>query len=183
MELWRSVPGYEGIYEVSDNGNVRSLDRMIYRATGKPFFKKGKILRAGVDTNGYYYVNLYRDGVPRHESVHRLVATAFVDNPQKYPVVNHINEDKKDNRPCNLEWCTEKYNTNYGKGISRKVYSRKVYSRIKNRKPFLCVENGKMYINQNECARELGINQGSIGKVLQGKRKRAGRYHFEYMEE
>lgn len=167
MELWRSIPGYEGLYEVSDIGNVRSIDRMIFRSKGKPFIKKGKVLRAGTDTNGYYYVSLYKHGIPRHESVHRLVAISFLDNPNKYPIVNHINEDKKDNRPCNLEWCTEKYNTNYGNGISRKVNSR-----IKNNRPFMCIENGKTYINQNECARELQISQGSIGHVLKGKRKK-----------
>ena len=103
MERWKHVRGYEGLYKVSDKGRLVGV-------------KSGRILKPQVNkTGGYLQVMLYKPGRVRPRfSVHRLVAEAFVPNPLNKPQVNHINEDKLDNRACNLEWVTASENINWG---------------------------------------------------------------------
>lgn len=115
-EIWRPVKGYEGLYEVSNLGRVRSLARTCKSRGGcrKPI--KERVLCSEV-TAGYVRVNLSMDGYMRHYLVHRLVAEAFIPNPENLPMINHINEDKTDNRVENLEWCTASYNINYGECV------------------------------------------------------------------
>lgn len=105
-ELWRDVVGYEGLYQVSNFGRVKSLN---YHRSGEP-----RIIAQRQDRYGYKAVNLSKDGAARQVSVHRLVATAFIPNPDYLPQVNHKDEDKTNNTADNLEWCTNKYNMNYG---------------------------------------------------------------------
>ncbi len=113
MEKWRPVKGYEGLYEVSDAGRVRSLDAV--RPCGKSVrFSKGRTLRIQKSSNGYRQVVLSKEGNSRYFRVHRLVAEAFLDNPYGLPEVNHIDEDKTNNAVSNLEWCTHQYNNSYG---------------------------------------------------------------------
>lgn len=113
-EQWRPIKGYEGLYEVSDLGRVRSLDRY-----NKGRVRRGRILRHYVTGSEYYQVCLSKEGAQRNIAVHRLVAEAFVPNPHGKDTVNHINEDKLDNRACNLEWLTRKENLNYGTRAER----------------------------------------------------------------
>lgn len=96
-EIWRKIEEFKN-YEVSNLGNVRSLN---YRRTGET-----KILKLGKDKNGYLYICLWENGKQYFKTVHRLVATAFISNPQGKPQINHINGDKENNRVSNLEWCT-----------------------------------------------------------------------------
>ena len=100
---WKDVPGYEGLYQVSNFGEVRSL---FYR--GK---KLVQILKAAADKKGYLHVGLWKDGKVRTKQVHRLVALAFIPNPNNLSVVNHIDWNKQNNRVDNLEWCTVRYNS------------------------------------------------------------------------
>ena len=143
IEEWRPVVGYEGLYEVSNIGRVRSLDRYV-KGKGKSYFlHKGRVLSPGIKTEGYLIVRLQR----RMFYVHRLVTEAFLPNPDNLPEVNHKDEDKTNNRVENLEWCDHKYNMNYGtrniraketaikngywtglrSGLSKKEYNRKYY--------------------------------------------------------
>lgn len=102
MEIWKDVEGYNGKYQVSNYGNVRSFSK----------WKKGDLLKPSITTTGYYYVNLVKDGrkkiVPTR--IHRLVATAFIENPEEFPEVNHIDGNKLNNHVSNLEWVSRSRN-------------------------------------------------------------------------
>lgn len=113
-EIWKAIKGYEGLYEVSNLGNVRSLNRTVRRRQGY-IIKKGRILIPFYEEKkGYYQVALAKDGKVKKHRVHRLVAVAFLENPFNYTDVNHKDEVKTNNNVDNLEWCTRKYNNNYG---------------------------------------------------------------------
>ena len=101
MEEWKEIPGYEGLYEVSNMGNVRNV-------------RRNTLLRLSKDCYGYTQVSLYKNSIRTGLRVHRLVAQAFLSNPDNLPQVNHKDEDKSNNRVDNLEWCDSKYNLNYG---------------------------------------------------------------------
>lgn len=116
IEIWKDILGYEGLYQVSNLGNVRSLN---YRRSGKT-----KLLKQGTD-NGYKRVELSKNGKKKKYWVHRLVAIAFISNPNNYKEVNHKDEDKSNNNVNNLEWCTREYNNNYGTRNKRTSESHK----------------------------------------------------------
>ena len=101
MEEWKEIPGYEGLYEVSNMGNVRNV-------------RRNKLLRLSKTNNRYIRVSLCKNGIKTGLTVHRLVTEAFLPNPDNLPEVNHKDEDKTNNRVENLEWCDHKYNMNYG---------------------------------------------------------------------
>lgn len=128
FELWKDIKGFEGLYQVSTWGRVRSLDRLVVYKNGIKRFFKGKILKLFI-SEGYYRVQLNKNCKKIKFLVHRLVAEAFIKNPYNLPCINHKDENKKNNYPYNLEYCTYKYNNNYGnhkercgKGHWKKVY-------------------------------------------------------------
>ena len=123
-EIWKDIAGYEGLYQVSNLGRVRSVERVVLMKDGKyrktyPFIRKQR-----VKNNGYYQVNLSKYGSIRWFSVHRLVAQAFIPNPNNYTHINHKDENKDNNIVENLEWCTHHYNCMYGTGRERQKISR-----------------------------------------------------------
>ena len=146
-EIWRPIVGYEGLYEVSNTGRVRSLDRYVKCDYEKYRLHKGKVLSPGKDKDGYLSVVLSCNGKHKKIAVHRLVAQAFIPNPDDLPIINHKDEDKTNNRVDNLEWCTVKYNMNYGTrniriretaikngywtGLSREEYQHQYYLKRK----------------------------------------------------
>jgi len=101
-EIWLSIKGYEGLYEVSNYGNVRSLK-----------FGKIRYLKPANNGNGYNHVILWKNGIKKDFTVHRLVANAFIENPNGYNEINHINEVKTDNKASNLEWCDRQHNVRH----------------------------------------------------------------------
>lgn len=120
-EQWKPVvePGFENTYEVSDLGRVRSKDRWVKVADHK-CLRRGKVLQPCVNkNNGYYYVVLSRSGLQKEFTVHRLVANAWLPRKKGLDFINHKNENKLDNRACNLEWCTASYNIRYN-GLSKR---------------------------------------------------------------
>lgn len=114
-EIWKPIKGYEGMYEISNKGNVKSIDRIIEDCIGRKKLYKGKILKKEKSIHGYYQVPLYKNGKAKLFSVHRLVAYAFIENPKNLPFVNHIDFERTNNNVDNLEWVTPKENVNWSK--------------------------------------------------------------------
>lgn len=120
----KPIKGYEGYYEVDQFGRVFSVDRVIrVNDNGREYDKpiKGGQLKQHMHSKGYKIVCLTKNGKSKNVYVHRLVAEAFVENPSGLPLINHIDEDKTNNFADNLEWCTNEYNVNYGKGKERRA--------------------------------------------------------------
>lgn len=111
-EIWKEVVGYDGLYEVSNQGRVRSVDRSIAIKGGNVRLCKGKILRPSENRYGYLCVILCKEGKGTNKKIHRLVAEAFIPNPNNKPCIDHINTIRTDNRIENLRWCTQKENCN-----------------------------------------------------------------------
>ena len=135
IEEWRPVVGYEGLYEVSNTGRVRSVDRYVKTCYGSYRLHKGKVLSPGIRPDGYLVVSLQY----RMFRVHRLIAEAFLPNPDNLPQVNHKDEVKTNNCVGNLEWCDNYYNLMYGTGNDRRIISnqnggieKRISTRIKN---------------------------------------------------
>ena len=146
MVEWRPIEGYEGLYEVSNTGQVRSFDRYVKYSNGRIHLHKGKVLSPSIRYDGYLVVLLSYNGKHKMFSVHRLVAEAFIPNPDNLPQVNHKDEDKTNNSVENLEWCDNKYNMNYGTR-KRRVIETKIEKGIID--PELCYlskkEHNKIY--------------------------------------
>ena len=123
-EIWKDIVGYEGLYQVSNLGNVKSLDRK--RFNGRVMAnKKGEVIKQNISKRGYCFLPLSKEGVRKNMLVHRLVAIAFLPNPDNLPQVNHKDEDKQNNSLYNLEWCDAQYNNNYGTACERHSKSKK----------------------------------------------------------
>lgn len=178
QEVWKDIERFFGWYQVSNLGNVRSVDRFFVRDDGKPYTLKGKLLKQLTVKNGYKKVNLAYKGFHKRYFVHRLVAEAFIPNPDNLPEINHKDENPSNNCADNLEWCTHKYNSNYGtrpKRIGGK-HSKKVIMCDKNNKII------RIFNSVAEASMITGIHGGSISECCNGKKYRhsAGGYIWKY---
>lgn len=167
MEIWKDIPGYEGLYQASNLGNIKSLN---YNNT-----KKEKLLKTKYDKRGYLAIELRNKGKRYYTRVHRLVAMAFIPNPNNYPQVNHKDENKENNNVDNLEWCTNDYNAHYGTRYER--------IRTKLLKPVKQYDLDGNYIQTFNSIEEAKkeVNNNHIGAVCDGKRKTAGGYKWEFV--
>ena len=184
MEIWKDIKGYEGLYQVSNLGRVKSLSKEFlvsnqYCKTTKCRKTKERILKPQLDKYGYYRVTLCKDGKKYLKQIHRLVALTFLTNPHELPLVNHKNEIKTDNRSCNLEFCTSSYNQNYGT-IKERISVAQSYD-INQYTLGGCFI--KKWHGINKASRELKINHANIISCCQGKRKSAGGYIWRYYNE
>lgn len=161
-EVWRDIAGWEGLYQVSSEGRVYST-------------RSGRCLKPATKDNGYQFFGLYRRQNATRAYVHRLVAAAFLPNPCGKSEVNHKDGDKTNNALNNLEWVTPSENQRH---------SRRVLGNWTGppKKPVLCTDTGVVYQSAHDAARALGVSQGSISNVCNGKQKKAGRYHFKFYE-
>lgn len=133
--VWKDVMGYEGIYQVSNYGEVlrlRSLD-------SRGHLRNSKILKQTKTKDGYMQLGLHKNGKEQKVLVHQLVAMVFLDNPNNYVEVNHKDENKQNNSVSNLEWCNHKYNANYGTSQARRIITLK-QNKIKKGGSILCAE-------------------------------------------
>lgn len=173
MEMWKDIVGYEGMYQVSSAGRIRSVDRIIVYSNGRAHYYTGKILNGFVKPDGYMAVDLYRYGKKKKFYVHRLVAEHFVKNKDclHNNEVNHIDENKLNNSADNLEWCTSSENKLHGTCIERANKTRK--RRHTGEKPVGLFDlSGKM-IQVFDCikdaAQETGIDRKSIYNACNGR--------------
>lgn len=179
-EIWKDIKDYTG-YQVSNMGNVRSLN---FHQTGKV-----QVLKLRKNKNGRIYVNLYKDGKKKFCQVHRLVVTAFLENPDNLPQVNHKDENPSNNRVDNLEWCTSKYNNNYGSHNQRVSEAKRgvPLSEETKRKMSIPVaqytKEGNLiavFYGANEAERQTGINNSNITACCKGKLKTCGNFIWKY---
>ena len=186
MENWKDIKGYEGFYQVSDLGRVKSLERDVYYPNGIIMrHMEEKILVQRLNKHGYAYINLCLNGKPKSITVHRLVAEAFIPNPENKPQVNHKDEVKTNNSVENLEWCDSAYNANYGTRIQRCIQNHK-YPKLGNHpraKVVFCEELNKTFDCAKSAQEELGIDRSCVGKACKGKQKTAGGFHWRYADE
>lgn len=178
IEIWKPVVGYEGLYEVSSYGRVRSLDRY----DGRGWWIKGRILKLIMDKKGYLTVGISKNNHRQTFKVHRLVALHFIPNIENKPEIDHINTDKTDNRVENLRWVTPKENSNNPISIVNKSESKKG---VKNKRhqPVLQYDKDGNFIREwdtiTEAETTLNITH-KIHYVCQGKRKTCGGYIWKY---
>ena len=171
-EFWKNIKDYENLYQGSNLGRVRSFDRWVKSKNGSLRFCKGRILKPGTNKDGYLQVDLWKNNKRKNFLVHRLVAQAFLDNPNNLPEVNHKDENKLNNSVENLEWCDRKYNCNYGTRNERQ--KKKQLNDIKKSKPVLQYDLEGNFIREWESTMECGrngYNQGHVAECCQGKRK------------
>ena len=173
-EEWKDIPEYEGLYQVSNLGRVKSL---CYQ--GK---KRDMTLKAGVLSKGYLGVVLSKDGVRKNRSIHRLVAEAFIPNPCGLPCINHKDECKTNNTVTNLEWCDYKYNNHYGSRmdkVSKVQLNRKDLSRQVKQIDSTGTVVG-VFPSLKEAERHTGIYNARISECCRGKVSSAGGFMWEY---
>lgn len=165
MEIWKDIEGFEGKYQISSMGRVKSL-----------WFGKEKILKNIKSDRGYIVVSLYKEGKQKIYYIHRLVAQTFLNNPNNYPIINHKDENKSNNRVENLEWCTSQYNNIYGTRIERAIKSKSI--------PIIQFTKEGKFIRKwdsvIEASKELGFYHSSIIECCKGRRKSAGGYRWKY---
>lgn len=169
-EIWKDIPNYEGIYQISNLGRLKSL--RAFCSFTKKYFHKEKIVKGKLDKAGYVMVGLCKEGKTKYCRIHRLVAQAFIPNINNYPMVNHKDENKSNNNVNNLEWCTCLYNNTYGnknKNISN---------------PIIQYDLKGNYINDyksiSEASRQTGICHATIIYALKHTEGVTHNYKFIY---
>lgn len=166
QEIWKSIKGFEGRYEVSDKGRVKSLERVVMRNDGRKQIINERILKGRPNTNGYLMVALYDDKSKQKSCcIHRLVCETFIEPVEGKNEVNHKDEDKTNNAVCNLEWCTRKENINYG---TRNQRTSKPVAQFTKSGEFV-----KLHQSVHSAGRSLGIYYQNICACANGRTKTA----------
>lgn len=190
QEVWEDIPGYVGMHQVSNLGNIKSLPREVTYSTGRKARYEGRIMTKKVNRGGYELVGLNKNNKQIFYSVHGLVASVFIPNPLNHPHINHKDENKLNNCAYNLEWCTPEYSSNYGtrnQRISRSLQGNADLG-VKCRKPVVLVDSqGKSYAFESvsEAASFAGVASSGVSNALNGsgRRKKAGDYSVFRLED
>jgi len=179
--MWKQVSGYENVYEINEFGDLRrcGCEKLIKKLNRK---------------DGYLQYVLSKDGIRKSRKIHRLVADAFVENPNNYNVVNHIDGNKTNNYYKNLEWCTYSHNNTHAwennlnhntekqrNSAKESVKHAQIVAWEKRKKRVICNETGAVYNSIKECANELNLQNSKISDVCKGKRNHTGGLTFSYI--
>ena len=191
-EIWRDIKGYEGLYQVSSLGRIKSLPRYEIGHNGKKhsniFFRKGGMLKPNDRGNGYLHFVLSKNGKQKTFYIHRLVGMAFQDICGEWfdgAVINHKDENPLNNAASNLEWCSRSYNTKYGNSMNKMLSSRNKNQMCSEKQVIQLTLDGEFvaeYKSIAEAGRQNGINIGNIGSVCRGERKSSGGFLWQYKE-
>lgn len=181
-EIWLPIKDYEGLYEVSSLGKVRSLDRNLIVSNGKKYIRKGRTIKPHVNKFGYQRIGLSKNGIREQIFVHRIVAKAFLPTSNMESLdVNHIDGNKQNNTIQNLEWCNRQYNMQHA--YRNGLVKFKVTAHPKRRIAKLDYNENilNVYNSIKEAAIDTGINASSISHVARGKYKHVGGFGWKYM--
>ena len=169
-EIWKDVVNYEGFYQISNLGNVRTVEHI----TTNGHLRKGKDRKPFISWKGYKIVGLCKYGKIKAFPVHRLVALAFIPNPNDYPMINHKDENPLNNNVENLEWCDAKYNNTYGNRLEKAAQKR--------RKPIFAVrvqDKGKeLYESLSEASKTFDLHITTFTRAIKGKKILRDRYWY-----
>ena len=189
-EIWKWIDGYENMYQVSNLGRVRSVDRDVYCEVSPNKLQHiyGKVLKQGTNHKGYPIVYLSKDGKQKTITVHRLVALTFIENPLNLPQVNHIDGDKTNNNVSNLEWCDNSYNQIHAHktGLFPRYEDTVGWGRPARQVAMLDFDTKEVLRTFETLAsvkRETGINQFNVRSVCLGLRNHAGGYDWKFINE
>lgn len=170
-EIWKEIKGYEELYQVSNLGRVKSLDRVISNRN-----YKGKLLKSSKTKGGYLQVSLWKENKLKRCYIHRLVAEAFLPNPLNLPCVNHKDENKTNNHVENLEWCSYEYNNRYGTRTEK-------ITKTMNKPVLQLRMDGslvRVWPSVREVERQLHFNKTSISRCCNKKPHCHSSYHFKW---
>lgn len=179
-EIWKDIKGYEGLYQVSNLGNVKALLKHRYNSNA---LLKEHLLKPSKSKRNYLQVTLTKNNANKHLFVHRLVAKAFIPNPNNYPCVNHKDENNQNNNVNNLEWCTYAYNNSYGTRLN-KLSKSQINHPKKSKQVNQYDLNGnfiKTWASISQINRELGFNSSHISQCCSHKRKKSHNYIWKYV--
>jgi hypothetical protein len=184
MEIWKDIEGYEGLYQVSNLGRIKSLERKVKNQFNEYIIKE-KIKKLSDNGHGYLHLTLYKNGKFKQFYIHRIVAEAFLSNSKNYLEINHKDGNKQNNCIDNLEWCTSSQNKKHAFKIGLKI-SKKGRDNDKSIKIKQMDKNNKLiniFYGIREAERKTNINHTSIILCCKGKRKTAGGYKWKYLVE
>ena len=170
MQTWKDIKGYEGLYQVSNDGKVKSLTRVVKSRWGTDKPLKEKMVKEIVDSLGYSRLSLSKDGKVRTHKIHRLVAEAFLIGEGH---INHIDGNKQNNSVENLEFCTSKENNNHAleTGLRPNKY----------RKPIVCEQTGEVFNGQADLARKIGLSAPMVSAYMKGNAKHLKGLTFKFV--
>lgn len=183
-EIWKDIPGYKGLYQVSSFGRVKATQRIIHYRNGKIIHRKERVLSL-LDSYGQYYtVGLIKDKKHKTWNVHRLVAMAFIPNPNNLPCINHKDENKYNNLVDNLEWCSYSYNTKYNNAMRTRLDTRKSnQSRGCEKKVYQYdLQNNliKVWESVTSISNALGYKTSNISSCCLNKQYRKTAYGYKW---